>query len=64
MTCNVGMADRLIRVLIGLVLISLVFVGPQTPFGWIGVIPLVTAAVGWCPLYRIFGISSCGTRSA
>ncbi len=64
MTCNVGMADRLIRVLIGLVLISLVFVGPQTPFGWISVIPLVTAAAGWCPLYRIFGISSCGTRSA
>ncbi|MFW5824027.1 MAG: YgaP family membrane protein [Marinobacter sp.] len=45
--------------MIGLVLLSLVFVGPQTPWGWIGIIPLVTAAIGVCPLYSIVGIRTC-----
>ena len=39
-----------------MLLIALVFVGPQTPWGWIGVIPLLTAAVGYCPAYRLLGI--------
>lgn len=51
--------DRALRVLAGLALVSLVFVGPHTAFGWIGVIPLATGLVGSCPLYRIFGISTC-----
>ncbi|WP_339805462.1 DUF2892 domain-containing protein [uncultured Marinobacter sp.] len=59
MTKNMGTADRSIRVVIGLVLISLVFIGPQTAWGWIGVIPLVTAALGNCPLYSILGIKTC-----
>ncbi len=53
---NVGTIDRVIRIIVGLVLIALVFVGPKTPWGWIGVIPLVTALIGWCPAYSIFGI--------
>jgi hypothetical protein len=56
---NVGTVDRIIRVIIGLVLISLVFVGPQTPWGWLGVIPLFTAGISFCPLYRLFGIRTC-----
>lgn len=62
MTKNMGSADRVIRAVIGLVLLSLVFVGPQTPWGWIGVIPLVTAAIGLCPLYSIVGIRTCPAR--
>ena len=59
---NVGSIDRIARIVLGLVLISLVFVGPQTPWGWIGVVPLLTALVGWCPAYRLLGIRTCSTR--
>ena len=58
MQANVGSIDRALRIVVGLGLISIVFVGPQTPWGWIGIIPLATALIGWCPLYRILGISS------
>ena len=57
---NEGTADRVMRVVIGLGLLSIVFVGPQTPWGWIGVVPLLTGIVGFCPLYRMVGISTCG----
>jgi hypothetical protein len=53
---NIGKLDRAIRVIAGLALVSLVFVGPATPWGWIGVVPLVTAFVSFCPLYRLLGI--------
>lgn len=56
---NLGNIDRIVRVLIGIGLIALVFLGPRTPWGWIGVVPLLTAAVSFCPLYRLFGIRSC-----
>lgn len=60
---NVGTIDRAIRAIAGIGLISLVFVGPQTPFGWIGVILLATAVIGWCPPYSLLGINTCGTKS-
>jgi hypothetical protein len=56
---NIGTVDRIARAAIGIVLIALVFVGPQTPWGWIGIIPLLTAFVGWCPAYRLFGVRTC-----
>jgi hypothetical protein len=56
---NEGTIDRILRVLVGIALISLVFVGPKTPWGWIGVVPLVTGLVGVCPLYSILGINTC-----
>lgn len=59
---NVGSVDRLIRVLVGLALIALVFWGPKSPWGWIGVLPIVTAIVGWCPAYTLFGIRTCPAR--
>ena len=59
---NEGTVDRVLRVIAGLVLISLVFVGPQTAWGWIGVVPLVTGAIGSCPLYSLFGINTCGLK--
>jgi hypothetical protein len=63
MKLNEGVVDRGIRVLVGLVLISLVFVGPQTPWGWIGVVPLVTGIIGWCPAYTLLGINTCPRRT-
>jgi hypothetical protein len=63
MTSNVGAIDRILRAIVGLALISLVFVGPQTAWGWIGLIPLATAIFGWCPPYALLGISTCRTRS-
>ena len=59
MPCNVGGIDRILRIIVGLVLIALVFVGPQTPWGWIGVVPLLTGLIGWCPPYAVLGISTC-----
>lgn len=59
MTKNVGGIDRILRIGVGIVLIALVFVGPQSVWGWIGVIPLATALIGWCPAYTIFGIRTC-----
>jgi hypothetical protein len=56
---NVGTADKALRTLIGLALIAMVFVGPQTPWGWIGLVLLATAAMSWCPLYTVLGIRTC-----
>ena len=56
---NVGSIDRILRIVVGLGLISLVFVGPQTPWGWIGFVPLLTAAISFCPLYTLVGIRTC-----
>lgn len=59
MTRNEGTFDRTLRVLAGLVLLALVFVGPQTPWGWIGIVPLLTGLVGICPAYSLLGIRTC-----
>jgi len=62
MQTNEGIADRTIRIIAGLALISLVFVGPQTPWGWIGLIPLGTGLMGWCPIYQVLGVKTCSMR--
>ena len=59
---NEGTVDRVLRVVGGAALISLVFVGPETPWGWIGVVPLVTGLLGNCPVYSLLGISTCPVR--
>lgn len=56
---NEGTIDRILRTGLGIVLISLVFVGPQTPWGWLGLVPLLTGVVGFCPLYRVIGVNTC-----
>ncbi len=60
---NEGALDRTLRVLVGLTALSLVFVGPKTALGWIGLVPLVTGLVGSCPLYTLFGWSTCPLKS-
>lgn len=56
---NLGPVDRALRAIVGLVLISLIFVGPQTLWGLIGLVPLLTAFVGSCPAYTLLGIKTC-----
>lgn len=58
---NEHIVDRVVRVLVGLGLLAIVFVGPRTPWGWIGLLPLATGLSGTCPLYTILGISTCRT---
>jgi hypothetical protein len=60
---NEGTVDRILRVAVGLAVLSLVFVGPQTAWGWVGVVPLVTGLIGNCPVYSILGINTCGIKS-
>ena len=59
MSCNEGKLDRILRVVVGVVLIALVFVGPKSAWGWIGIVPLATGLFGFCPAYRLFGINTC-----
>lgn len=56
---NVGSLDRMLRIVLGLVLIALVFVGPKTAWGWVGVIPLATGFLRTCPLYSLLGFNTC-----
>lgn len=62
MTRNEGTLDRALRIILGLALIALVFAGPQTAWGWIGLVPLATGLVGFCPAYRLLGINTCPMR--
>lgn len=56
MTQNEGTLDRVIRIVLGLALLSMVFVGPHSWFGLVGLLPLATGLVGFCPLYRLLGL--------
>jgi hypothetical protein len=64
MRVNEGGLDRAVRVIAGLGILSLAFVGPQTPWGYLGLIPLLTGLVGFCPAYALLGINTCGVRKA
>jgi hypothetical protein len=59
MSKNIGGIERILRIVVGLALIAIVFVGPQTVWGWLGVIPLATGLIGWCPPYALLGINTC-----
>ena len=59
MKTNVGGIDRILRTVIGLALIALTLTGTIGAWGWIGVVPLLTAALGFCPLYTVLGFSTC-----
>jgi hypothetical protein len=59
MAINEGTLDRAVRVVSGIVLLALVFVGPRTLMGLVGIIPLATGVVGFCPLYKLAGMSTC-----
>jgi hypothetical protein len=61
MGANLGAGDRLIRLAVGLAMMGLATLDLIGPWGWIGIVPLVSAALGWCPVYMLTGISTtCG----
>ncbi len=60
---NVGGIDRIARIVIGLALIALTLMGTIGPWGWIGVVPLLTATLRSCPLYTVLGINTCPAAS-
>ncbi len=62
MSSNIGSIDRILRIVVGLGLISLVFIGPKTLWGLVGLVPLLTAFAGFCPAYRLIGINTCARR--
>ena len=59
---NIGQTERVIRILVGLGILSMAFVGPQSPWAFLGIIPLATGLIGWCPPYALLGISTCKGR--
>ncbi len=59
MACNVGKIDRIVRILGGAGLLSLAFVGPHTPWGYLGAVPLITGLLGFCPAYTLFRKKEC-----
>lgn len=62
MTRNVGGIDRILRIVVGLALIGLAATGTVGWWGWIGLVPLGTALAGFCPLYPLLGINTCGAN--
>jgi len=65
MKANVGNADRVIRIAAGILILSAVFLleGNARWFGLIGIVPLATALIRWCPAYGLLGMNTCGTAS-
>lgn len=64
MTRNIGNKERIVRLVVGLALLSLTVIGPKSLWGLIGLVPLATAAMGWCPPYAMLGINTCKKSSA
>lgn len=63
MKSNVGGIDRIARITLGVVLLGLVATDHIGVWGWLGIVPLATGAIGWCPPYAIFGWSTCAPKS-
>jgi hypothetical protein len=63
MTKNVGGMDRILRIVAGLVLMGLAATGTVGWWGWLGIVPLATGALGWCPPYAIFGFNTCAMKN-
>ncbi len=59
MQANVGSLDRTLRIILGVGLLALAFIGPQTPLGFIGIVPLATGIFRFCPAYRLIGVNTC-----
>ncbi|MGO8955691.1 MAG: DUF2892 domain-containing protein [Rhodomicrobium sp.] len=59
MSKNVGVIDRILRIIVGSVLIAWAYIHPDAWWAWIGVVPVLTALVGYCPAYGIVGMSTC-----
>lgn len=56
---DVGGAERVVRIILGLAVLTFAYVGPKTPWAYLGIVPLATGLMGWCPPYALFGFSTC-----
>jgi len=63
MQVNEGTIDRAVRVIAGISLVALAATGTVGAWGWIGVVPLATGLIGWCPAYTLLGFSTCPIKS-
>lgn len=63
MTQNEGYWDRLLRIVLGIGVLSLTLIGPRTAWGLVGLLPLLTGSLGYCPAYRLLGLDTCPTRA-
>lgn len=63
MKTNEGTIDRTLRIVAGLVLIALTLTGTIGMWGWIGIVPVITGALGWCPAYTLLGFSTCPIKA-
>lgn len=64
MKTNEGTIDRALRVTAGVVLVGLAATGTVGVWGWIGLVPIATGLIGWCPAYTLLGINTCSVKSA
>jgi hypothetical protein len=64
MKANVGGIDRVLRIVVGLVLMALAAAGVVGIWGWIGIVPLLTGLIRWCPAYPLLGINSCPMKKS
>lgn len=62
MVCNMHPVERVVRSLVGMGFLAIVFFGPKTPWGWIGIVPLATGISGFCPPYQWLGINTAKSR--
>ena len=62
MKSNVGGIDKILRIVAGLALVAWVLLGGGPVWAWIGVVPLATGLIGWCPLYPLLGMNTCPTK--
>lgn len=63
MKTNEGGLDRMLRIVAGLALLGLMAAGTIGWWGWLGVVPLATGLIGWCPLYTLLGLNTCPMKS-
>lgn len=63
MTSNVGGIDRIVRITVGLILVALAAMGTVGVWAWLGLVPLATGLIGWCPPYSLFGINTCKNKN-
>lgn len=59
MKTNIHPIERGVRIVLGIIILSLIFVGPKSWWGLIGIVPILTGLAGWCPPYQLLGISTC-----
>ena len=64
MNKNIGNIERALRIIVGAGILSLTVVGPQSSWALIGIVPILTGLIGWCPPYHLLGINTCGKCEA